>query len=375
MVEQRLARLRSLLEEEELDAFLALKLVNTYYLSGFTSLDTARPTSYVRPILVVVDREGACLVVPSVDDEAAEQTSTIRDIRVYSTSPVREAARALAFERLREVGARRVGVEEDSITAEWIAACAEARPEVELVHAGHLVERVRRTKDEDELELLRRAAALSDLAIQASLDASVPGKTELDADTAGLLALRASVSADGDSATVDAITAVMSGPRGSMPHELTTGRAFLDGELTWHAWLVAYRGYWVENVRTRVVNDSSREFDGLHDLVEESLRAGEEAARPGTPACEVFRAVMGVLKAREVPGGVVMSRSGHGVGLEYHEPPFVEETDTTPLEPGMVLTVEPGLWLPGVGGITLSNTLVIGETENETLTRAPVGLR
>ena len=370
MIDQRLKQLRVAMAAAELDAFLSLKLVNTYYLSGLTSLDTARPTSYVRPIAVVVDHQSACLIVPSVADEAARTTAAINDVRVYSTSPVRSASRSLVLDRLKEIDARQIGVEEDSVTADWLVECQRALPQAEFRFAGNLLEQLRLRKDQAELGTLRRAAALTDLAIDASLTASVAGKTELDADTAGMLALRQAASDAGEATTVDAITAVMSGPRGSMPHELTTSRVFQDGELTWHAWIVSYQGYWVENVRTGVVGGMRGRFTALYDRVKESLLAGQETARPGTPAADVFDAVMAVLTKSQRSDELVMSRSGHGVGLEYHEPPFIETSDKTLLEPDMVLTVEPGLWLPGIGGVTLSNTIVIGENNNEVLTQA-----
>src|SRR5258708_1689387 len=109
MVEDRLQRMREQMVERELDAFVSLKLINTYYLSGFTSLDTMRSTSYTRPIVVVVDHDGAALIVPGVGAEAAEKTSAIRDIRSYGASPVKEISRGLTFERLEEIGARRIG--------------------------------------------------------------------------------------------------------------------------------------------------------------------------------------------------------------------------------------------------------------------------
>ena len=102
MIESRLQRLREQMADRDLDAFVSMKLVNTYYLSGFTSLDTMRSTSYTRPILVVVDQTGATLIIPTVDEEAADAMSAIRDIRSYGTSPVKEVPR-----RSRSTGFRR----------------------------------------------------------------------------------------------------------------------------------------------------------------------------------------------------------------------------------------------------------------------------
>jgi Xaa-Pro aminopeptidase len=373
-VETRLASLKSALDAERLDAYLSLKLVNTYYLSGFTSLDTARPNSYTRPIAVVVPAGGdACLVIPELDAEAARDTAAFPDIRTYGKSPAVEAARELVLQRLRESGATRVGVEEDTFTTAWLSFFGDRAPEVEFVPASTLVERLRIKKDEGEIATLREAARLSDLAMAASLGASAAGVSELASETQGLVALREAAALRGEASIVDVISLILGGPRGAMPHEFTTGRLYGSGELMWHCWLVAYQGYWVENVRTGIIGSSERSHDATYEVLLQSLLAGQDAARPGAVAGDVFRAVMGVLKSRPLPGFVI-TRSGHGMGLEYHEPPFVEDTDETVLESGVVLTVEPGVWIPGVGGLTLSNTLVVRDGEPEVLITAPLSL-
>ena len=373
-ITDRLERLRAALAARELDAFVSVKFVNTYYLSGFTSLDTGRPTTYTRPIVVIVDAAGATLVIPALNDEPARLTSAIRDIRSYARGPVDEAARELMVERLREVGARRVGIEQEAMSSETLAELRRLLPGTEFVFAGEIVEALRMRKDESELELLRTAAALSNAAIDASLAAARAGVAELQAETAGLVALRQAATAEGDSAALDLISVVLSGPRGSMPHEMTSGRALRGGDVLWSCWLVGFRGYWIENIRQAIVDPYDRDLVGAYEVVHEALLAGQDAARPGATPAQVYRAVTDVLHTHRVDGGVVLGRSGHGMGLEYHEPPFVEEADDTPLEPGMVMTIEPGIWIPGRAGLTLSNTIVIGSQSPEILTSAPLEL-
>jgi Xaa-Pro dipeptidase len=375
MIEERLARLRAEMARNEVDAFISLKLVNTYYLSGFTSLDTVRPTSYTRPIAVVVDASGECLIVPLLDEEAAGNFSEIRDIRCYTSSPAADAARALVGERLREIGTRSVAIEEDVANAEWIDFLRAELPNGKIVHGRRWIEALRMRKDEAEIETLRRAGQLADAAITASLGASASGKAEISAETVGVVAMREAASASGGEASiVDAIPMVLCGARSSMPHEFTTSREMEQGELMWHCWLVSYRGYWAENIRTGIVEDSSARFAGPFSALRESLLAGQEAATPGARACDVFDAVMGVLKSRPDDGGDVLNRSGHGMGLEYHEPPFIENSDQTVLEDGMIITVEPGIWIPGTGGLALSNTIVVRESGAELITRTPIDL-
>lgn len=374
MVDARLANLRSILAARELDAFLSLKLVNTYFLSGFTSLDTVRPTSYTRPIAVIVSASGAVLIVPLLDEEAADESSEIRDIRCYRNSPAPDAARALVREGLEEIGAKRIGIEQDTVTAEWLAFFARELPGVEVVPAGDAIQALRLRKDEAEIALMREAAKLADIALRSSMAASKPGTPELVAETDGVVALRQAAAAGGEQAFVDAIPMVLAGARSSMPHEFTTGRPIGEDELMWHCWLVSYRGYWVENIRTGVAATSDRKHADTFALLHESLIAGQEAAVPGATAGDVYRTVMNVLHSRTVPGGTVLNRAGHGMGLEYHEPPFVEDADETVLEPGVVLTVEPGIWVSGTGGYALSNTLVVRDGAAEQLIPTPTEL-
>jgi Xaa-Pro dipeptidase len=373
-ITDRLVRLREAMAARELDAFVSVKFVNTYYLSGFTSLDTGRPTTYTRPIVVVVDAAGATLVIPALNDEPARLSSAIGDIRSYDHGPVDEAARELVVERLREVGARRVGIEEEAMSAETMAELRRLLPGSELVFAGDAVEALRLRKDESELALLRTAASLSEAAIDASLAAVRAGAAELEVETAGLVALRQAAAAEGESAALDLISVVLSGPRGSMPHEMTSGRTLRSGDALWSCWLVGFRGYWIEHIRQALVGPHDGELAAGYEVLREGLLAGQAAARPGATPADVYRAVAGVLRTHRLDGAVVLGRSGHGMGLEYHEPPFVEAADDTPLEPGMVMTIEPGIWVPGRAGLTLSNTIVVGERAPEVLTKAPLEL-
>ncbi len=208
----------------------------------------------------------------------------------------------------------------------------------------------------------------------ASLAAGPAGASELGAETSGVVAFREAAAKLGEQAVVDAIPMVLSGARSSMPHEFTTGRVIEAGDVMWHCWIVSYRGYWVENIRTAMAGQDAHRFADGYKLLAESLQAGMERARPGATAGDVFRSVMGILKSRDLPGGTVLNRSGHGMGLEYHEPPFLEDTDETVLEPGFVLTVEPGLWFAGHGGLAASNTIVVRDGEPELLTRTSTEL-
>jgi Xaa-Pro aminopeptidase len=377
MAADRIKRIQEMLVEQELDAMLLYKPVNSYYASGFTSLDTARPNSYTRPIVVVITPEAAVLVVPLLDDEPAREMSWITDVRSYVKAPPFESGQELITEFLNEQGASggRIGVEEDYISLRIVGDLKERMPQIKIVPSAGIIENLRVVKDEEEISFIREASRLTDVAMTASIDSMSTGRSEIEVEAEGIRAIRlptANPNGQEEAAMIDAMAIILGGPRGSMPHEFSSYRSFVDGDLTWHCWLVSSRGYWAENVRSLVLGSANDTQRRMLITAREALEKGKEQVRPGNEVGNVFDTVHSHLKQGAPEGAMVISRSGHGSGLEYHEPPFVETTDRTVLTAGMVLTVEPGIFLPGVGGATFSDTLVVTSDGHETLTRYPI---
>ena len=377
MAIDRLQRLQAALEQEQLDALLVYKPVNAYYASGFTSLDTARPNSYTRPIVAVITRDAASLIVPLLDDEPARETSWIADVRSYIKAPPFESAQQMITDYLREQGVAtgRIGVEEDFFSLRMEADLKRRLPNVTIVPAAAIIERARLVKDAEEIAHIREASRLTDIAMTATMDAMIVGRSELEIEAEGFRAIRlpeSQLTGSDHNAMIDAMAIIIGGARGSMPHEFSSYRRYENGDLTWHCWLISSRGYWAENVRSVVLGDANDVQRRMIAAVREALELGKEQVRPGNEVGNVFDAVHAHLLKKAPEGAMVISRSGHGSGLEYHEPPFVETTDRTILEPGMVFTVEPGVFLPGVGGASFSDTVVVTEGGYETLTRYPI---
>jgi Xaa-Pro aminopeptidase len=379
MAIDRLHRLHDAVIDHDLDALLLYKPVNSYYASGFTSLDTARPTSYTRPIVAVLTRSAATLVVPLLDDEPAREMSWIRDVRSYIKAPPFESAQEVITDFLQSqgVGRGRIGVEEDYLSLRVEADLKRRLPGMTLVPAAAIVEQQRLIKDAEEIAHIREASRLTDVAMTASMEAMTAGRSEIEVEAEGIRAIRLPSGAGesnghGDAAMIDAMAIIIGGARGSMPHEFSSYRRYAEGDLTWHCWLISSHGYWAENVRSVVLGKASDTQRHMIGTAREALEIGKEKVRPGNEVGDVFAAVHAHLKAGAPEDAMVISRSGHGSGLEYHEPPFVEITDRTVLRPGMVLTIEPGIFLPGVGGATFSDTVVVTEDGNVTLTRYPI---
>jgi Xaa-Pro dipeptidase len=373
----RLQRLQEAVKGQDLDALLLYKPVNAYYASGFTSLDTARPNSYTRPIVAVLTPAAATLVVPLLDDEPAREMSWIQDVRSYINAPPFESAQEVITDFLAEQGVAqgRIGVEDDFLSLRIEADLERRLPGVRLVPAATIVEQQRLIKDAEEIEHIREASRLTDVAMTASMEAMTAGRSEIEVEAEGIRAIRlpsGGSNGHGEAAMIDAMAIIIGGARGSMPHEFSSYRRYADGDLTWHCWLISSHGYWAENVRSVVLGTASDTQRRMIATAREALALGKAEVRPGNEVGNVFAAVHAHLKAGAPTGAMVISRSGHGSGLEYHEPPFVEITDRTVLRPGMVLTVEPGIFLPGVGGATFSDTVVVTDDGNEALTRYPI---
>jgi Xaa-Pro aminopeptidase len=377
MASERLQKLQAAVAAHDLDALLVYKPVNSYYASGFTSLDTARPNSYTRPIVAVITRDNATLVVPQLDDEPARESSWIPDVRSYLKAPPFESAQQVITEFLQEQGVAkgRIGVEEDFFSLRMEADLERRLPGVSILPAASIIEQARLIKDDEEIANIREASRLTDVAMAATLDYMQVGRSEIEIEAEGFRAIRLPENqANGadENAMIDAMAIIIGGPRGSMPHEFSSYRKYADGDLTWHCWLISSRGYWAENVRSVVLGKADDTQRRMIAGVREAIERGKEQVRPGNEVGNVFAAVHDHLKVAAPEGAMLISRSGHGSGLEYHEPPFVEITDRTVLQPGVVLTVEPGIFVPGVGGASFSDTVVVTENGHETLTRYPI---
>ena len=323
MAIDRLQRLQAALEQEQLDALLVYKPVNAYYASGFTSLDTARPNSYTRPIVAVITRDAASLIVPLLDDEPARESSWIADVRSYIKAPPFESAQQMITDYLQEQGvaAGRIGVEEDFFSLRMEADLKRRLPNVTIVPAAAIIERARLVKDAEEIAHIREASRLTDIAMTATMDAMIVGRSELESEGEGFRAIRlpeSQLTGSDHNAMIDAMAIIIGGARGSMPHEFSSYRRYENGDLTWHCWLISSRGYWAENVRSVVLGDANDVQRRMIAAVREALELGKEQVRPGNEVGNVFDAVHAHLLKKAPEGAMVISRSGHGSGLEYH---------------------------------------------------------
>jgi Xaa-Pro aminopeptidase len=346
--EQRRRRLVASLPDT-VDALLVTGLVNVRYLTGFTGSNAA----------VLAWRDDAVLATDGryVTQAAAE----CADLECLEA---RSAAAAL-IARAAERGMHRVGIEAAHVTLalhERLSAATEDR--VELLALAHLVEPLRAVKDDGELAALGHACAITDAAFVSVMTALRPGVSERDVAWLLESAVRDS---GGVGMAFDSIVAF--GSNSAIPHHQPTGRTLARGDLVKLDFGALYDGYHADMTRTVVLGTAAEWQRELHTLVgdiQQSCRAHcVVGAVPGELDSHATRAI-------EASGHQAAHGLGHGVGLQIHEDPFLTPGSVAaPLVESVALTVEPGIYLPGKGGVRIEDTVVISASGPTALTVSP----
>ena len=346
----RLSRLRSALGENDLDSLLVTHLPNIHYLCGFTGSAAA---------LLVANR-GAVLFTDGRYSAQAKEEVTGARIVIASKSPLVTAAGWLAKERRSST---LVGIEPESITAgmrDRLAGMLKGR--ARLRSAPPLVERARMVKDAAEILRIRRAVELGAGLFQIACKKIRPGVTEVEAAAAMEYEARRA-GAEGMSFP----TILASGARSAIVHGRASGARIPRRGFVVCDFGVILAGYCSDRTRTVHVGRPSGEARRLYEAVLEAQQAAIAAVRPGATAAEVDGAARRVLRKRKLARYFTHS-TGHGLGLEIHEAPRLAEGQTEKLEPGMVITIEPGAYVPGKWGVRIEEVVVVTPSGCEVLT-------
>jgi Xaa-Pro aminopeptidase len=336
----RRARLAGAVAEVGVEAALITRLVNVRYLTGLASSNAA--------LLVRSDGAGVLATDGRYTTAANDAAPDVEILRERNVAPAL-AARAAAD------GVLRLGVEEHDVTLAAAEGIHKAAERTELVHLGRAVEALRAVKDEDELLLLREACAISCRALDDLFDVGgLVGRSEKEV-ARDLENRMYDHGADG----IAFETIVASGPNSAVPHHQPTERLIAAGDFVKIDFGALYRGYHADCTRTVFIGGEPAAWQReIYDLVADAQRVGREALSVGTECVAVDKAARDVI----VAAGYAEQFShgtGHGVGLEIHEAPTLGSWGTGTLADRMPVTVEPGIYLPGRGGVRIEDTLVV----------------
>jgi Xaa-Pro aminopeptidase len=333
----RRERLRTAVAAGEADAALITSLVNVRYLTGLASSNAA----------LLLPADGS----PVLATDSRYLLAAERDCPDLTLLNARNVEPALA-DVARERGVRRLGFEAQEMTVARHAALAQPG-DLELIPLGERVEELRVTKDEEEIALLARACAITGAAFDQVVPTIRAGMTERQLATA---IERAMVDVGAEKPAFDTIVA--SGPNGAIPHHAPGARRFEAGDMITIDCGARCGGYHADMTRTVVLGPPAGWQREIYALVATAQRAGIDAAVPGAAAADVDAVARDMIKAAG-HGEHFGHGLGHGVGLEIHEAPQLGVAKPGTLGDRVPITVEPGVYLPGMGGVRIEDTLVV----------------
>jgi len=347
-VKERVSRLISSFGELGIDALLVTKPQNVRYVTGFSGSTGA--------CLVRKDGSGVFVTDPRYDVQAAEE------VEGFQVVVTRDPALKEAGKRAADEGIGSLGIEGAHMTVLARKELAEVAPDARMVETDRVIEHVRSIKEESEIDLIRQAASIADAALEAVLPVIAEGVAELDIAIELEYQMR---KLGGEKVGFDTIVA--SGPRAAMAHGVAGRRRLQPGDPVVMDFGCFYGGYTSDMTRTVFVGTPSPEMRRVYEVV---LRAQ-------TATCETLKAGMTGKEADAVARSIIEEAGygdrfghglGHGVGLEVHEYPLVSSRNERPMHASSVVSVEPGIYLPGLGGVRIEDLVVIRPGGIENLT-------
>ncbi|NBJ70183.1 MULTISPECIES: Xaa-Pro peptidase family protein [Clostridia] len=345
----KLTKLRQLLQTKEIDGILISSSINRRYITGFTG---------TAGVALVSQTDARFITDFRYTKQANDQ---IADFKVV------EYQKGLNEEiksQLKEMNIQTLGFEKEHVTYSQYTAFKDTF-EVELVPVDNMVEALRIIKTSDELDIMKKAAKIADDAFEHIQPYIKPGVREIDISNELEFFMRKQ---GATSSSFDIIVA--SGKRSALPHGVASDKKIQSGELVTMDYGALYQGYCSDITRTVAVGEISEQLHSIYHIVLEAQLRGVTAIKPGITGKEADAATRDYIKEKGY-GDYFGHSTGHGLGLEVHEAPSLSLRSEKPLESGMVVTVEPGIYIPEVGGCRIEDDVVVTEIGNERLTLAP----
>jgi Xaa-Pro aminopeptidase len=350
MPNARVERLRGKMAQAGMQAIRISSAVNRRYLSGFSGTSG---------ILLITQDKAALLTDFRYRVQAGQEASGFEIIEHGQNQNETLA------ETIKKWGISTLLFEDRHVTYAEHADLAKALAPAELIPAGDMVDELRMVKDPDELAVLKEAAEVADRAFEHILNFIKPGVTEL-AIAAELEHFMRKQGASGPSFS----TIVASGERSAMPHGTASERVIGSGEFVTLDFGAYYKGYCSDLTRTVMVGAPTDRHREIYSIVLEAQQHALDHLKPGMTGREGDALTRDII-TRYGYGEHFGHGTGHGIGMEIHEAPRLSLTSDIVLAPGMVVTVEPGIYLPGFGGVRIEDDVVITETGVQILTRSP----
>lgn len=365
MSQSRLDKLNASLRAAGLDSVILNPGPTLTYLTGLHFHLMERPV-----VLLFAKDQVPAIVIPELELQKVANLPYKLQVFSYPENPsewdavFRKAVQALGLD------GKKIGVEPRQLRLLEFRHVRNGAPEADYPDASDVLAQLRLRKDKTEVEAMRRAIRIAQDALEATLPLIKIGMTEKE--LAGELVTQ--LFKHGSESEMPFSPIVSSGPNSANPHASPTDRKLQAGDLLVLDWGAAFDGYISDLTRTFAVGEVEEEYLKIHKIVQEANAAGRAAAKPGVPCADVDKAARAVIEKAGY-GNFFTHRTGHGIGMEGHEEPYMRGDNMQLLEPGMAFTVEPGIYLPGRNGVRIEDNMVVTESGAESLSDMPREVR
>ncbi|MBO2535024.1 M24 family metallopeptidase [Rummeliibacillus suwonensis] len=345
----KLEKLREALQTQNLDALLITNGYNRRYMTGFTG---------TTGVAIVSQNDAVFITDFRYTEQAGQQ---VKDYRIVENK--RTIMEEIA-NQVKWMGIKTLGFEKDTVSYSMFEIYSKLIS-AELVGVSGIIENIRLIKTPEEIKIIKVACDIVDATFEHIIQFIQPGKTELEVSNEMEFFMR---KLGATSSSFDTIVA--SGLRSALPHGVATDKIIEKGDLVTLDYGALYNGYISDTTRTVAVGEPTAKLKEIYQIVLDAQLLGLEKLKPGMTGIEADAVARDYIKKHGY-GDAFGHSTGHGIGLEVHEGPALSMRSSVVLEPGMVVTCEPGIYLPGIGGVRIEDDTLITATGNEKLTHAP----
>src|ERR1051325_8555787 len=324
-----------------------------------------------RPVVLLFAKDQVpALVLPELELQKVASLPYELQVFPYGENPsawgdvFRKATQALGLD------GKRIGVEPRQLRLLEFRYVRDGAPEADYPDASDVLSALRLRKDQAEIEAMHRAVKIAQDALEATIQLIKIGMTEKELSSELVTQLLKC----GSEPEMPFAPIVSGGPNAANPHASPTERKLQTGDLLVVDWGAAYDGYISDLTRTFAVGEVDEEYQKIHKIVQDANAAGRAAGKPDVPCANVDIAAREVIEKAGY-GKYFTHRTGHGIGMEGHEEPYMRGDNMQILEPGMAYTVEPGIYLPGRNGVRIEDNVVVTETDADVLSDMPREIR
>lgn len=349
----KLKKIRNRFKELSIEGLLITSSYNRRYMTGFTG---------TAGVAVISEEKAVFITDFRYTEQAAKEIEGFEIVQ--HTGPIIEEV----ANQVEKLGINRLGFEQDHVTYQAFTAYKNALKNSEFIPVSGAVEKLRLIKSPAEIKILKEAAEIADAAYKHILDVIKPGLKEIEVSNELEFFMRKNGAV---SSSFDIIVA--SGYRSALPHGVASEKEIEKGDFVTLDFGAYYKGYCSDITRTFAVGEPSDELKNIYSVVLEAQLSGMNGIKPGMTGKQADALTRDYIKEKGY-GEYFGHSTGHGLGMEVHEGPALSFKSDTILEPGMVVTVEPGIYVAGLGGVRIEDDTVITDNGNESLTHSPKDL-